>query len=975
MNQQQFRLSGEISDAIREYYLAARACQHQDKDYQAKFSDGGRKAQPVLEYVRERFSDLSQLVYVSIGGADGSEVAAVLGGTAIRYGILLEFSDEGAAKAREHAAHLAQNNKTLFVLQGDATQRLEDCCARLDGLRNNGITGVVCSAQAVLHELRFRSPTFTFSHFFGRLFRGFDIRFFYSREPAVIQDWPETVRLRFNGPPPLPSKVVAAMGRLIADHFHLAGSVHEVIDNYVELPRAIAGEVVRKVLYFSDQSHFVYEMGECHERFDPNDVAKQIGACVGNRPLDVQRLNSNTFSLRYDQLRVEATTSSGGALPQPAAFAVLRGFIAPSFGHVSNIEAPRLLQPILHSERTFIQTTFDGDISEEEYERWLAQFPPPDQRFAEKLASAFRYYSLRRMNAALRKLFNLILDSTKVAKEKLRFIPVGYVAKSGSAIAYFFRKQNKLQEDSFLTSNDVAIFEREPELVPVLIDDFVGSGHQGRHVVDELCNAAPHFSGRLVFASVIGLESGIGLLRQNARVVPVVADLITNAELAFADPSQLFPDPEDRAAALEFAERYGRRLFPKHSLGYARSQGLVGFFYSTPNNTLPVFWSSEDGWLPLLPHGESFRDPSYLFGPPRGLTKATAVPGSERALAERIELDKYDIPEDMAVRIFGEFHKVPIFLVLAPILRNLGMSDVGFSSLLKAVAKLKQLQYEEHPVCSALLISRNADELESHGIPIAAAAPGLTLDATDELARFVQLANGLEGTVVSRPNGEVTGTVLFRSWGHDSDVFLPRRYHAAAQASAASRGLCLVFFGNGRIHIFDHGQRILSYRNAAWHLQVNDFRPGLTALGAERGISAGALETVMRLALLMADTERGGLIMVGDHKNVLTFSEQPMSSHIRVTPFTLNSEPDDKSIGLMSGDGATIVSADGVLIQAKSVLRPPDGTGGDSPAELGLRHRSAIRISHATACISIAVSVDGAVAVYANGVLRLKVMG
>jgi hypothetical protein len=975
MNRRSLNLPTELSNAIREYYFACRT-PHNDKNYQAKFAaTGARKAQPVLDYVRERYPDLARLVYVSIGGADGSEIAAVLQGTPIAHGILLEFSDEGATQARIHAANLAERGKRLVVLQGDATQRLEDCCARLRELRSNGISGIVCSAQAVLHELPFRSPSFRPSHFFGRLFHGFDTRFFYSREPAALHSWPETVQIRFGGTPPIPSAVVAALARLIVNHFGLPGEVHEVVDNYVELSRAAAGEVLRKILYFADQNHFVYEMGECHERFDADKAAKVIGASVGNRPLEVQRLNSDTFSLRYDQLRVEARHPDGSALQQPAAFALLRGFTAPTVAAAArNGEAPRLLPPALSGVQ-FTPETFDGDITEEEYRKWLSQFQPGDQPFAEKLAAAFRYYSLRRMNAVLRRLYTLILQGVGVPEDRLRFIPVGYVAKSGSVIAYFFRKQNKLKEDRFLASNDVAVFERDPSLVPVLIDDFIGSGHQSRQVIAELRRAAPHFAGRVVFAAAVGLESGIDALRQDARVLAIAADIVKNSELPFADPSPIFPDPEDRAVALEFVERCGIRLYPQHPLGYARSQGLIGFFYSTPNNTLPIFWSSDDGWSPLLPHGESFRDPSYLFGPPTGLTEILARGGPAKPLIERVELDKYDVPEDMAVRIFGEFHKAAIFLVIAPILRDFGMTNAGFSSLLTAVAKLKQLEHEQHSVCSTLLITRNADDLEAHGIPVGTAAPGFTLDASDELSTFVQLVNGLEGAVVVRPDGGITGAVLFPNNGSGVDRFIPPRYHPAALASAASDALCFLFLGNGRIHVFYRGQRILSHRNAAWHLQLSDFRPGLAALAAERGISAPALETVMRLAVLLADSGRGALLTVGDHEAVLSLSDPPAISHICVAPFTLGVGPDERATGLMLRDGATIVSSDGVLVRAMAFLRPPAGTEGEEEVGRGARHSTAAKISRATRCLALAVSVDGRITVYANGFVRLKVMG
>lgn len=331
--EQKLNLLKEINKTISDFY-SGRKLTFNDSNYQSKFANtGARKALPVIEYVKARFQNLEQLVYVSIGGADGSEIAYVLENTSIKHGILLEYSDDGANHARIEAERLAKIGKYLTVLQGDAYMRLDDCCPKLEFLRsNNNICGIICSAQAVLHELPFRSPGYNLSLFFGRLFRGFDIKFFYSREPAAINSWPDTVKIRIGG---LPSYTVAGMARLLVDHLDLPRGVFEVGDNYVELSRSAAVEVLRKILYFDSQSHFIYEMGECHEKFDADLAAQIIGATFSNRPLEVHRINSDTFSLLYDQLEIEARQQNGNALPLPPTFAILRGFNLPKKNIVS----------------------------------------------------------------------------------------------------------------------------------------------------------------------------------------------------------------------------------------------------------------------------------------------------------------------------------------------------------------------------------------------------------------------------------------------------------------------------------------------------------------------------------------------------------------------------------------------------------------------------------------------------------------
>lgn len=43
---------------------------------------------------------------------------------------------------------------------------------------------------------------------------------------------------------------------------------------------------------------------------------------------------------------------------------------------------------------------------------------------------------------------------------------------------------------------------------------------------------------------------------------------------------------------MSICQKYGEKLYPKHPLGYDDSQLLIAFEYNTPNNTLPIIWSS-----------------------------------------------------------------------------------------------------------------------------------------------------------------------------------------------------------------------------------------------------------------------------------------------------------------------------------------------------------------------------------------------
>src|SRR6267378_272951 len=77
----------------------------EDEEYQQNFSDeGSRKAQYIVDDLNYHESEgnlrIAELGYLSIGGADGSEIAWILNETAIPKGVIVEISENGAQRAR-----------------------------------------------------------------------------------------------------------------------------------------------------------------------------------------------------------------------------------------------------------------------------------------------------------------------------------------------------------------------------------------------------------------------------------------------------------------------------------------------------------------------------------------------------------------------------------------------------------------------------------------------------------------------------------------------------------------------------------------------------------------------------------------------------------------------------------------------------------------------------------------------------------
>jgi tetratricopeptide (TPR) repeat protein len=287
-----------------------------DTTYQASFENAGKdKAESVLQ----KFSELSQehqarYAYVSIGGADGSEIAWAMNNSPISKGVLLEYGTDAAASARKRISHLMEKNKTLVVLEGDAMQKLGELSQKLNDWKQAGdIDGILVSAQSVLHELPYRSPGFNANVFFGHLFKGWDNVFFCCREPCGPQGWPKIVQLKLKD---VSGDTLAAMAQHVKAHLGFSGDVHSIANDYVEMPSDLALEVLFKVLYLDNT--FAYEMGERLTAFDPERVSKILERYLGANSVQIEYTMSGHFKQAYQRevdLAVDADTQSPLRMP------------------------------------------------------------------------------------------------------------------------------------------------------------------------------------------------------------------------------------------------------------------------------------------------------------------------------------------------------------------------------------------------------------------------------------------------------------------------------------------------------------------------------------------------------------------------------------------------------------------------------------------------------------------------------------
>lgn len=608
---------------------------------------------------------------------------------------------------------------------------------------------------------------------------------------------------------------------------------------------------------------------------------------------------------------------------------------------------------------------FEDKVNEEDINRWLIQFKPDEQKYIKKLLNNFIYYGTNKVISAVKSLHKKVLASN--SNYDIWYIPVGYVTKSGAIIAYYYRNENKLGEEKFILSNDINRIINKKNVAIVFIDDFVGSGHQAKQVWDYIVK--PYYSkfenSKFFYCTLVGIKSGIEYIKNTTDLEVIVDRIIEKNELPFVNNSKVFEDKKEREIAKKIVTKYGESLYPGNPLGYKDSQVLIGFFYSTPNNTLPIFWSTNEKWQPLLPRNETYRDPNNLTGNMYGLDSGKST----------LDLNDFDVSNEFITRGLNEFQKLPNLLALIKPIKNLQFSEDMFVKVINLIGIFKNYSHEKESVRTSVLLINTTKDIGRIG-NYYIETPNLTLDNfkdNDTIKVLGGLIHNYSNTILIDNQGNIKGIVKINN--ESNNVYLPDEYKYILYATKELDGLSILCNGNDRVSIIYAGERILLYRGASWSLSPSNISTSTKQFSLNFKIAQDIIEKIFQIVLRMSYIGKGALITLGDEDKVLSYSEKPAADFVTNLDINLIDLSVDSAIGIFEQDGATIVNNQGKIVQAMSFLRPPTDTKVELELNRGSKHSTAVRISALTDALVIAISVDGRITFYKNGKIELKIMG
>jgi len=190
---------------------------------------------------------------------------------------------------------------------------------------------------------------------------------------------------------------------------------------------------------------------------------------------------------------------------------------------------------------------------------------------------------------------NLNYAIRKIVKRSC-FLPVGKPSESSGFILYFFRQVNDLHMSNFLLPPNL---DKSEILNLVFVDDVTltpGIDGQAHTFIKKFDNKGK----RKLLLTLVATDDAIESFKKIGIDVisPIILD---NRNKCFNSDSYIFHSLTNYTDKFKtFAEHYGIKAKSKIPLGYENGQFAFGFFYNTPDNTLPIFWGEENNWYPIV---------------------------------------------------------------------------------------------------------------------------------------------------------------------------------------------------------------------------------------------------------------------------------------------------------------------------------------------------------------------------------------
>jgi hypothetical protein len=291
-------------------------------------------------------------------------------------------------------------------------------------------------------------------------------------------------------------------------------------------------------------------------------------------------------------------------------------------------------EELLNIIRHTSATVWDNELVEKDIESWLANFKGKvfnlkyERLLALWLLCHFTYYNKEEVKHLCRVLYRDLIhlivhdinpSNTEINNcvneffEKSNIISPEETSGSGGFIAYFFRQENNLPIKGLFNFSIDNIGDNIENII--VIDDVTltsGSDCQMHSFWEKAKKKYP--SKTFYLLTLVSSEDSINYLSTKFNLKIVTTIKLDKRDKCFENESDIFYHFKDLIPiGKKFAEYYGEKIGITDSLGYRNGQYTFGFYYNTPDNSLPIFWGQRNGWIPILKrYHKNYRFKKYL---------------------------------------------------------------------------------------------------------------------------------------------------------------------------------------------------------------------------------------------------------------------------------------------------------------------------------------------------------------------------
>ncbi len=294
---------------------------------------------------------------------------------------------------------------------------------------------------------------------------------------------------------------------------------------------------------------------------------------------------------------------------------------------------------------TLNERAWEDGLNTTQIQSWLENFQgftgaPMDRErlHALYMLSQFMYFGSKEIKVLLKAIYRELYLLPLVSKVKdanrhltqfqaaltaamtsTRFLGLGNASESGPLLLYPFRQENELKKKQFLEVGEIYKTDNAGVRVPadtsitryVFIDDICGSGDTAsKFSTRELLELAAAPGVELYYFSMFATKDGLDFVKKNT-VFGQNADAIFELDESYkwthsrSRYMSVMPLGIDENLLRNMATTYGSQIDRSWPLGWNNDELLIGFKHNTPDNTLPVIWSSlqngsQRSWYPVF---------------------------------------------------------------------------------------------------------------------------------------------------------------------------------------------------------------------------------------------------------------------------------------------------------------------------------------------------------------------------------------